>query len=247
MKDEGQSYSVISTAYKCPRLYKLVHIDKIKTEQPASSALEFGSCFHAAIQAILEGADGMDVFRTYWDSVKDKDMIYYRHNWDMLNEIGEVLLTRFARLHAKNYKIVHPMEERLFSKIGGYKLAGTPDFVGDYKGVPSIVDFKTSADAFVKDRIICNEQMPLYAYLAEKELGFKAKQLVYQVFTKQNPRIQTIVHPIVEGEHQKMLDNITLMCETLDKATVFPMNRNSCLSAGRYKCQMWEQCYGEKK
>lgn len=246
-KARSQSYSMITAAYTCLRKYKLRFIDEIEPDIPRSSALEFGTCMHAAIQAALEGGDAADVFRIYWDSVKDKDMKYYRQNWDELNDVGQTLLSRFQRLHAKHFEIKYPMEERLYADLYNYPVEGTPDFVGKYKGVDSIVDFKTSSQPYVKEKIVSNEQMHLYAYLALKKYGYAAKQLVYIVFVKNPARIQVLTHPLTTQNNVYMLQNIKSMCEELDKRTNWPQNKNSCLMSGRYKCDYWDICYGHDK
>ena len=244
---QAQSYSMISTAYKCHRMYKLQHIDKIREEGPGSSALEFGTAMHTALQASLEGANSLDVFNLYWNLVKDKDVKYFRHNWQMLADMAETFLARFERLHAKHFEIERPMEQRLYGTLNGFKVEGTPDFVGKYKGIPSILDFKTSAIAYTKDRIVCNEQMHMYAHLAKQQLDYKPKQIVYIVFAKDSTRIQTQVRELKTEEHKGMLDNITKMCEDIKQRTVWPMNRNSCLAKGVYRCSFWDHCYGDNK
>src|SRR5690606_27931423 len=142
------------------------------------------------------GEDGEETFSLYWNSYQDADLRYTRFKFDDLNDIGLKLIARFARLHAKHFT-PFKMEERLFGKIGEFDIEGTPDFLGDFKGVPSIVDFKTSSKKYHKSRIISDEQMMLYAALSNQCLQYLPKQRIYYVFVKDTtPSIQTLVEDI---------------------------------------------------
>lgn len=241
---------MVSTAYACSKMYKLQYIDKAESDEKGSSALEFGTCIHMGLQASLEGEPGLDSFRAYWDSIKDKDLTYYYpFDWEKLYDLGELFLTRFDKLHAKHLQIVHPMEVRLFGKLPeGYLIEGTPDFIGKYKGVDSIVDFKTSKDLYTADKLIVDEQMYIYNYLARTQLGFQPVQHVYIVFGKKDERIQVLIHQPSDEELGKAIDNVERMCKELEqreKDNNFPMNKKSCL-IGTYRCKYWSNCHGSK-
>lgn len=247
------SYSMIQDAYKCSKLYKFKHIDHIQPEMPGSSALEFGSAMHASIHSYFEGMDPTPVFNLYWDTIKDKDITYYHsksgyQDWDYLKNAGEVMLSKFQRFYGNKFKVVHPIEERLKAKIHGFNFEGTPDFVGEFQGVPSIVDFKTSAENYTSDKIVCNEQMYLYAHLAKECLGYEVQQLVYIVFVKSPPKIQKPLIQIVDpSQIASQTLNIARMAAELEQRRVYPQNRLSCLSKGKYRCSFWDYCHGDKK
>jgi hypothetical protein len=239
------SYSIIQSAYRCLKHYKLLYVDKLKPPVDPSADMAFGTAIHAGVQAILEGANGLEVFNLFWSSIKEQPHRFGRNSWEELKEQGEVLLSRFERLHAKKFKIFK-MEERIYTKMGDINLEGTPDFVGEFNGVPSIVDFKTAGYAYEADKLVCNEQMPLYAWMAEKEWGYKAEQYVYLVFVKgRDPRIQTLTLPIDRAAQDRTLTNIAAVCQKLEKETVFTENRASCLM-GTQRCEFWDVCHGSK-
>jgi hypothetical protein len=199
---------------------------------------------HSALQAMLEGEDAEDVYKTFWDSEKDKSNEYSRYNWEALNAMGPILLARFARLHRKKIK-VFKMEERIYSSLGDVTLEGTPDVLGWFEDKPSVIDFKTAAYRYPKEKLICNEQMPLYAYMAEKEYGFKAEQYVYIVLIKGNePSIQIISHPLIKEAQKDTLANISFFCKELDKREQYPQNRSNCLM-GTKRCDYFEVCHGK--
>jgi len=243
---DSHSFSMVTTANRCLRLYKLNFIDKLRTFPPNSSALEFGTAMHAALQAELEGGDSDEVFRILWDLAKPKPLVYYGLSWEFLNDTGEVFLARFRRLHKKNFEIGTPMEQRIFGTLGPHKVEGTPDFVGLYKGVPSMIDFKTASKQYHKDRITVSDQLHLYRHLVKQQLGYDAKQLVYFVMIKKQQRIQVITQMIDEEEHQEILSNIENQIKELETRTVFHQNKDACLMAGSYPCDFWEKCHGKK-
>ncbi len=243
----SMSYSAIDTAYKCPERYNLQYLKKIPQPGPESGDLHFGTAFHAAINACLDGGNPLDVFTMYWESIRQNSAIQYgRLNWEQLQSSAEALLSRFERLHAKNFEPVQ-MEERLYGTLGSLKIEGTPDFVGMYKGVPSIVDFKTSKDAYPKEKIQVNEQNWVYAHLAKQQLKFEAKQVIYIVFCKVERRIQVLKYPITAEKLESMLGNVKLMGTQLVKTKEFTRNKQSCVSTSGYTCPYFTTCYQDDK
>ena len=128
--------------------------------------------------------------------------------------------------------------------MGDFKIEGTPDYVGNYRGVPAIIDFKTSSQIYSKDKLIVNEQLHLYAHLARQTYGFEAEKMVYLILCKNPVRIQVIERSLCKQEHEKVLDNIRQHIVELESRTTWPQNKQSCLQSGKYRCNMWEQCYG---
>ncbi len=156
--------------------------------------------------------------------------------------MGGVFASKFFRLHEKHYDPTY-LERSIDFNVGKYNFNGTPDFIGLYDNVESLIDFKTSAMAYDKDKLLVNEQLYLYAHAANTVLGCDIKQIVYTVFVKDKQRrIQTIVHSLDQNKLQKMLENVENQCNLLSSITVFPKNRNSCLMSGR-KCEFYNKCY----
>ncbi len=116
---------------------------------------------------------------------------------------------------------------------------GTPDFIGEYRGVPVVLDFKTSRLPYDKNLIKRDEQLYIYAWLAQKCLGFTAKELQYVVLCKKDLRIQTSVNLVLTDDKLKsMLDNIVIMVKDLKTRSEFPKNRKNCLY-----CPYPDLCY----
>jgi len=195
------SYSQLQAAYRCNRYFKLLYVDKLKPTITSKSAdLVFGSAVHFSLENYLkDGDDPVESFKAYW-TPETPNLEYGRHNQACLESNAEALLPRFVRLHAKKFT-VHQTEERLFGTLregSKVRLEGTPDLLGDYEGIPSVVDFKTAGYRYPKEKIFLNEQMFLYAHLARQQ-GYPVKQLVHIVFIKGNtPSIQTLTLEIEE-------------------------------------------------
>lgn len=229
-------------------LYKYLYIDKLAREEKESGDLKFGTAIHLGLEVILsKQGNGLDDFNLFWDLEKNKDNQYSRNDWAALKEQGEKLLTRFERLHAKKFKPV-AQEQLLKGQFGSIKLFGTPDFIGEYEGVPSVIDFKTAGYRYEEQKLVLSEQLYLYAFLAKQVLGYDVKQLVYKVFIKGNePSIQTLKVDLDPLVMIKILDNIHLQALELDqkeKHNTFTKNPVNC-SGG--KCAFPERCYGLKK
>lgn len=246
-QDDSFWGSKITDYRKCGRLYELKHVQKLPEPGARSADIEFGSAFHLALNDVLEGGGGISQFNIYWDSIKDKGLAYNRLDWEKLKDIGERLIERFKDRHVKHFK-PHKMEERVSAVIDGITLEGTPDFIGWYKGVPSVVDFKTSGSEYDKRRAISDEQMVLYAELAKRVYDFIPTQVVYVVFIKGEMRIQTIISPLTEKVQSSTIHNIVETCEDIKSRKFFQRNPQNCIR-GSLVCPFWDQCFkqGEKK
>lgn len=231
-------YSAINTAYTCYLKYKRIYIDGEKADYE-SGDVAFGSALHRALHAHFKKQDPELDFDMAWGAQRAKPYLYTRFNWEQLREMGLKFISRWVRLHAKKYE-PFKVEENITTRLSGFMFQGTPDYVGLYQGVPSVVDFKTSAKEYDKKKIITNEQMYLYAYMVKEVFNYDVKALAYVVFIKgDEPRIQTNVKiDLDEKLLQRHMDNVKLMCEDLSQRTKFPMNKNSCNF-----CEFFNKCY----
>lgn len=240
-------YSTISDAYKCFKYYELKHVLGLKDGSDKNADLKFGTALHLAIQDMFEGGNGLDVFNIFWNAEEKNGLVYGRLPHGVLNDIGNTLLERFNRLHLKHFNMAY-IEKKMQASLGPYKLTGTVDFIGEYKGVKSIVDWKTGGYPYEKEKLIINEQMYGYNAMARESLGYEAQQHVYVVFVKnpKEPRIQVLTKEISLSNINTMLDNVKSMCDEVSNRTNFPMNRNSCMM-GKYKCSFFNKCYNDEQ
>lgn len=244
-------YSSLQTAYNCQRKFKYQYIDKIPTNEPLNGDLYFGTCMHSSIRAILEGEDGVDVFNTMWELEDENKTKFGRYGYDDLKSQAEILLERFARLHSKFFTDGVHERKIEFELTATETISGTPDFYGLYKGIPSIVDFKTAGYRYPKEKILVNQQMPLYSYGLRKLGVFDAKQYVYIVLIKgKEPSIQVLTHPIDGAVEKACILNVLAVCTQLSNKhgdEDFVQNPNSCIQYDGTKCPYWTKCHGEQK
>lgn len=242
----GWSYSAYSTALICLRKYKYCFIDKLEPDYQDGD-MAFGSALHSAINSILHGEDGYEIFKLYWDSYKDKPLVYSRFKWKELEEIGYTHLRKFIKLHASEYK-VEIAEKRFYATYAGVSYEGTPDFYGMYKGKLSLRDFKTSGYNYDKEKKLLATQLYLYAYLAISN-GLKPPEtLGYTVFNKGTQSIQDLTWEFNEVDMHKTLTDFMDYVDVLEKKdrVIFPRNLNSCIF-GTKKCSFWSRCHGTKE
>lgn len=175
----------------CPQDFKNRYLDGVK-DTVKSSALEFGQALHLAIKTHFEGGDGTNVFTMYWDSLKNTEMVYYRHDWQALRDLAtQKFLPNFFKLHAKKFTNVK-LEEQCEMPFMGHTLQGTFDICSDYEGDLTLSDWKTSSREYRKDKIEKNPQLYIYSMLYRHKYGILPKQLQYKVFRKDNGSIQTL-------------------------------------------------------
>jgi len=238
-------FSKLSDFQHCPKYYELKHVQKIDMPKEMSADLEFGSAMHAGLEELLRGGDGEKLFRMYWNSSNHPDMNYTRCDHPTLMNVGEVLLARFKRLHMKNFE-PFKLEERIHANLDGIAFEGTPDCLGSYKGIPSVIDFKTASYRYDKRKIVCDAQMPGYAKLAELAYKYAAKQLVYVVLIKdpKAPSIQIVTHQLTDSALSSTIQNVVDTCRDIQDRKVFPMNTKSCLIGTRV-CPMFAKCFPE--
>ncbi len=238
------SYSYYSLAVQCLQRYKYVVLDKIKPEGVESGDLAFGSALHFAINGILLGDDGEELFRIYWASYRMKDLVYSRFKWEELRELGLNFCAKFKRLHAPKYEIVSA-EVRLKADYEGLKLEGTPDFLGKYKDKISLRDFKTAGYNYMPEKQQIALQLNFYAYLVlQNKLVDRIDTLGYTVFNKGTSSIQDMTWDFDENVMNNLLKDMKEYCVMTENQTQHPKNPNACLM-GKNKCEFFENCWGK--
>lgn len=229
----------------CPTYYKNKHVNG-DTTVVKSMDLEYGSAIHLALNDILIGGNGLDIFEIYWASVSS-DLPKSRLGKEELHEVGLEHLRKFKKMHQHHFKPVF-MEERLFMKLPAYELEGTPDFVGQYKDILSIVDFKTAGYRYDKNKIICEEQLSLYSSLVIHNLKITPIQKVYVVFIKdpKAPSIQIIKKELTSNDIASTLENINRVIHNINQCdkTGYYKDTSNCIR-GKLVCPYLNKCFGK--
>lgn len=234
------SNSAISTALQCAYKYKLVYVDRIKPKEE-NTDFAFGTAMHLAIEHILKGEEGNDIFQMYWNLYEHKDLSNNRFPWSKLNELGNEFLRKFKKMHAKKYEPLL-VEKRLYAEYDGVQFEGTPDFIGNFEKRLSLRDFKTSAYNYPKEKSLIAVQLYLYAYLMKQTLGQYPKTLGYDVFSKSTGSIQILTWDFEEDQMKKMLDSLVYYCKVLDRDRHYVKNPYSCIIGAR-RCEFFERCW----
>jgi hypothetical protein len=209
--------------------------------------LEFGTAIHMGIQGYLSGDDGRSMFALYWEILKNEEIEWGRLGWQDLGAVGDELLRKFHKNYLPHFKPV-ALEERIYGEVNGHPFEGTPDFLGYYKELPVIADWKTSGYRYLEERTISDEQMPAYAHLVEQQTSFKPTHYMHLVLVKSrtSPSIQTpIIVPLTNTTVCSTMENVKQQIEDLKTRTTFPRNTSQCVQGERV-CPFFNQCYKRK-
>jgi len=241
---ESFSYSEYSAAMRCLRLYKQVYLDGHKGTSDNNPNLLFGSAMHEALNTMLKSGpeQAYAVFDLSWGLYEESQFDWGRWKWADLKSMGVGFLDKFAKFYHPKMSLISG-EKRLYGAYKGIKLEGTPDAVVAYEGMNTLVDFKTSAWNYDKDKATVSLQLYLYAVLCEQN-GIQVDRVMYLPFIKGTGSIQT---PIIEAVSQEkcnnMLDDMVEYIMLLRMNTSFPRNPNSCI-IGAQKCEHFNSCWG---
>lgn len=235
-----QRYSTISDYHVCPDLYRFKHVLGLKEPGKESLAMAFGTGMHLAMEVLFMEHDvesALSSFRRYWSSLDFGQMDNDRLTTEELLNNAEIFITRFDRLHKKNFTAMH-LEKKMSTDL----YEGTADFIGQYKGDTSIVDFKTSSMRFSKERIISNEQMHLYGHLANEALQIPVSKLVYVIFIKHKTDPSISVQTLdFDLSTSKTMENVNAVKKNIDAGN-FYKNTKSCVQGTRI-CPFFDKCW----
>jgi hypothetical protein len=213
-------YSQIQAFVDCPMGFKRRYIDNIQDTEK-SSALELGTALHLAIKSHFEGEDPIEVFQMYWNSLKNVEMKYYRHDWNDLNNLAlQKWIPNFVRLHAKKYAYIKAEETCELSYNGGHgdvHFSGTFDMCSIHEGLLTMTDWKTSSKEYKKSKIDNNPQMYLYAKMYEQKYDVLPEKLQYKVFRKDNGGIQTLETELTKEKLELQMTEICNIVETMQQ------------------------------
>jgi hypothetical protein len=236
-------FSKLRTARECLRRYRLEHIDGIKVDN-RSLDMEFGTALNLGLDEILRGeGDGNSVFDLYW-STTSPDLPRFRYDHAALAKMAPIFFEKFIDQYMPHIKPV-AIGERYFGKIGKHDFEGEFDLLCEYKGVLTVVDFKTASANYAKEKIVVEEQMPGYAELIRQKTGVLPAQRMFLVFVKDfnAPKIQKpLISPLTSMSQSDILSNIEATCDDLVSRKSFPKNTESCVR-GSIICPHFDRCH----
>ena len=236
-------YSKIESYKHCPHKYRMQYVDGISAGVALSADLAFGTAVHGGLEAMLKGSDFLELFDLLWEHAGNQGLEYGRFNWEYLADCGRSLLSKFQKQHLKDIEVVK-LEERLFGSMGPHKYEGTPDVIGLYKGVPSVMDFKTSAYRYDPDKIVVASQLFDYAVLARQNgVDPVPVQAVYFVLVKSSVSVQRpLIYPFEDGLLESCEARTVQWIEIIKQDSSLPRNTSGCIR-GPLKCEYFDKCW----
>lgn len=237
---DSYSYSAYSALKRCGKFFENRYILGLPEPGPLSCNLAFGTAIHAGLNSCLNGDDGTGVFELHWDSYADKSLQYDRFDHLQLRTIGISFCEKFSKRYAPKMKWVCG-EERIYGEFNGIKIEGTPDAVVTWEGKLTLIDFKTTAYAYDKDKALCSLQLNLYALLLALAKNIVVDQIAYFPFVKTTGGIQTpIVEPFDQSKAQAMLLDMTN--DLKRNSENYVKNTNACIQ-GKMRCSYFNKCW----
>lgn len=233
-------YSAIETALRCQRRFQIEYLEKRTHGGVPAIELTFGTALHTALQASVEGDDAYQAFEVFWGPTKAADL---KQKAELGYMAGE-FIRKFEKMHRQHLEPVH-LEKHMLGTINGIDFEGTCDFVGAYKGIPCILDYKTSAYNYMPSKILSNPQMPLYAELARQDFGFKAEKIVYMVFVKATQSIQVQEVDLTPGMLSRALETCSSLAHELQSKKGMMLRNPTACQMGRFRCPWFTECYGD--
>lgn len=229
---------MIDSFIQCPNKFYSTYILG-EREESKSSALEFGTAMHMALQSHFEGDDPYAMFNTYWDSVLKSKLEYDRFSWEDLRTLAnDKFLPNFLRLHSKKFSEFKQEEKLEMPFLDTHVLEGTYDMSCQVEGKLTIVDFKTSAREYTTSKIYRNPQMYIYAALYKHKYGKLPEQLMYKVFIKSEGRIQTLKRDLTQQDQDHIMGNVEAICKNMLRM----VEEKSIYS--NYNCYCAKKCWG---
>ena len=215
-----------------------------------SGDLIFGSALHFALAKMLQGEtpeDCVALWHMYWDSVKAAEYGWGRFGYEYYKGMGERFLKKFSTSYLNDIEPIW-VEKKLQGVINGVEVYGTPDVVCKFRGVESILDFKTSSGNYDVLQATTGTQMAFYhALVKQQEAAPEIKQYVYLVFNKSKESLQRpVIATVTEELHKAHMEDIgrTLLemhAPMSDGHCV--RNPAQCFSYNR-PCEYMKQCWG---
>ena len=164
--------------------------DRIGEEQArivSGKAARRGTVFHNIVENYLKNSDISDFKSDHFLA------------WHMFGEIKESLNTKITKVVMQEQTMHSPK----------YKVAGRCDFIGEYEGKLSIVDFKTTTtekkEAWIEDYFV---QCAAYATMFEEHTGMTIENIVIMMVAE-NGTVQIF--------EKKVADYLPLLQEVMDE------------------------------
>lgn len=235
------SYSKWDKFRTCPYKFKLHYIDGWRLKR-TKAIYAFGDCCHEAITGSLKfNKDPVAIFTKMWNKQQGCDLDYSDNDsLNKLTEIGKVLMARAVDKLKEVQNVSHIEEYFKVPFVDGHELEGYVDFVGDFKGTPTIFDIK-SGKSFTDFEAKLSEQLTFYS----TALGIRKVALITLSKTKTNPTVKILAstRPAARiDDFRKILLMDILRLENVSLPLPKANNKTIC-----QMCDFKAICFGTKR
>jgi len=237
------SVSQINTYLMCPEKYRHSYVvGTPPSHRPA--ALGFGSAIHHALALFYEFIKThgrkpsptrmQSAFSDRWDVELDDALpIQYKRGEDAgkVKDLGVNMLARFhetgfvpdkvlAVEHPFSVEIPDPATGRILEEA----LVGAIDLLCEHKGQVVIVEHKTAARKYARDKLVYDMQPSAYQFAA-RELGVRNPGLAFQVLLKTKPpQVEFTTVTRTQEQEEEMLSTYTQVLKAVTQG-IFWKNR----------------------
>jgi len=163
------SHSQLATFRRCPREHHHRYVDRVEAVGSAEP-LEAGKRIHGALGAFHRGETS--------------------EPWDLLDKpLERALMRGYVARWSESSLNVTQTDVTFTISIGGIRMVGELDAIGDYEGARMIVEHKTSSEdispgsAYWRRVTTSDAQVSTYLY-ASAQLGLGAERILYDVLRK---------------------------------------------------------------
>jgi putative RecB family exonuclease len=245
------SYSSINSWLSCGANWKYHYLDKLPTKP--SSALVFGSAFHATLEYFVahnHQGDLVSIWREKWGEQLEKEKItdfdgaspetFQNDGIRMFS--NQDVVKGILSIEASANKLDEPaIETKVELRVPGVPLPiiGYIDIItADGPG-----DFKTSGRAWSVDQA-AKEMQPIFYMAALNQMGVRVDNFTHYVFVKtKTPQFQKIVTSHKQSEMFWLFKLIQSVWKGIE-AGVYPQNPGSWKCDPTY-CEYFSLCRGK--
>ena len=260
-KQKYYSYSQLNTFNNCPQKYKIIYIDKIKSNNESIEAF-VGKRVHETLDWLYSNLENndfvsfdriVDKFNDLWNQ-KWHDCIYVaknpykKVNVDYLNKNNykKVAINNLSLFYNKYFDYSNDnnifTEMNIEIKIEKFKFKGIIDRLDIGKDKINIIDYKTGK---TKLKLTLMDKLQLFIYQLAIEEKYKNKEIYLNWLYVNNKNIQ---HEIVlnNSSKDKLKNKLLSLLKQIDKSIAsnqFPWKESLLCNW----CYYWSHCKGKKE
>ena len=230
------SHTQISTYLQCPLKYRYHYLDGWM-ERGDKASLVFGRIFQTAVESQFLVDDSVRFFSEQWGKVKEVPLEYANgDSWQLMLEQGQRLLVLFhnhPRVQIEDGRTDFQVKIRRLLPMSERDFLAYIDAIGWVDGIHSLIEWKTSTQAYPESRprlLELDPQLVCYSWAAQK-------QDVYLVnfVRKKEPQIQYLHARIRKRQWRAFEQTLDMLVREMEGGHFYPRSgirypNNQCLN-----------------